>query len=113
MNLSNENITEDPPLKIPNKIFKNNGDLTFTDMSADWGFTEEDISMGMALADLNNNGTLDVIMIRMDAEAAIYRKLIEKPGIAVTLNGKSTNTGAIGSIIELSGGPVIKGKELF
>lgn len=113
MNRSDEDITGYPPLKIPNKIFRNNGDLTFTDMSADWGFTADDISMGMALADLNNNGTLDVIMNRMDEEAAIYRNISEKPRIAVTLKGKSPNTGAIGATIELSGGPVIQEKELF
>lgn len=113
MNRSDEDITGYPPLKIPNKIFKNNVDLTFTDMSAEWGFTEEDISMGMALADLNNNGTLDVIVNRMDEEAAIYRNVTEKPRIAVTLKGMSPNTGAIGATIVLSGGPVIQSKELF
>src|SRR5690625_1941220 len=56
---------------------------------------------------------MDVIMSRMDAEAAIYRNVTEKPRVAVTLNGKSPNTGAIGAIIELSGGPVIQSKELF
>src|SRR5690625_7907014 len=52
-------------------------------------------------------------MNRMDAEAAIYRNVTEKPRIAVTLNGKSPNTGATGAITELSGGPVIQSKELF
>lgn len=113
MNRSGEGITGYPRLALQNKIFRNNQDLTFTEMSSEWGFTEEDITMGMALADLNNNGTLDVIMNRMDDEAAIYQNLTEKPRIAISLKGNPPNTGAIGAKIELTGGPAAQSKELF
>src|SRR5699024_6912528 len=33
-----------PPLKLNNKIFKNNGNLTFTDVSTKWGFSQKDVS---------------------------------------------------------------------
>src|SRR5690625_7051312 len=69
--------------------------------------------MGMALAYLNIIGILDVIVIRMDEEAAIYRNVTEMLRIAVTLKGMSPNPGAIGATIVLSGGPVIQSKELF
>ena len=43
-----------PPLKLPNVAFRNNGDLTFTDVSTTWRFgLEDDISHGMATADLD------------------------------------------------------------
>lgn len=113
MSRSGEDITGYPPLALPNRIFRNNRDLTFSDVSSDWGFEDDDITMGMALADLNNNGTLDVIMNRMDDEAVIYQNITEKSRIAVSLKGSAPNTGAIGAKIELLGGPVAQSKELF
>jgi len=89
-----------------NRAFQNNGDLTFTDRSTAWGFTEEDISHGMAMADLDNDGALDVIINRLNREAVIYRNTSGSPRIAVRLKGQGPNTQAIGSKVVLEGGPV-------
>ncbi len=105
-------ILEYPELKLSNKIFRNHGDLTFSDVSEEWGFGAEDISLGMALADLNNNGTPDVIINRLNEEAVIYQNRTNAPRIAVRLKGISPNTGGIGAKIELKGGPVLQSKEM-
>ena len=101
-----------PVLNLGNQLFQNNGDLTFTDVSRDWGFTIDDISMGMAAADLNNNGTLDLIFNRFNDDAVIYENRTNNPRIAVRLAGKSPNTAGIGAKIELTGGPVTQQKEM-
>jgi len=88
-----------------NRIFRNNGDLTFTDVSDEWGFTEKDISLGIALADLDGNGILDVISSRMNDEPAIFKNKARGSRIAVRLKGKSPNTQAIGAKLKLTGGP--------
>jgi enediyne biosynthesis protein E4 len=95
-----------------NRLLRNNADLTFTDVSSDWGFTDIDISHGMAVADLNNDGTLDVIVNRMNKPAVIYENRSRKPRIAVRLKGKSPNTQAIGAKVELKGGPADQQKEI-
>lgn len=100
-----------PLLKLENRIFRNNGDLTFTDVSREWGFDIEDISHGMALADLNNDGGLDLIINRLDEEAAIYENRTNAARIAVRLRGE-TNTLGIGAKIRLDGGPVVQSKEM-
>ncbi len=95
-----------PELRQANMGFKNNGNLTFTDASSDWGFSGDDISLGMAVADLNNDGLLDLAVSRMDDEGVVYRNTASAPRIAVRLKGASPNTQAIGAKIELQGGPV-------
>lgn len=107
------------PLKLPNRILRNNGTRagsgevpTFTDVSHDWGFTAPDVSQGMALADLNNDGAPDVILNRMNEEAAIYENRTRAPRIAVRLRGKVPNTQALGAKVELTGGPVHQSKQI-
>jgi len=109
--ISNESSSElslllHPELRQANKGFKNNGDLTFSDASSDWGFSSSDISHGMAIADFNNDGLLDLAVSRMDDEGVVYRNTASAPRIAVRLKGKTPNTQAIGAKLELRGGPV-------
>ncbi|RYF87354.1 MAG: VCBS repeat-containing protein, partial [Chitinophagaceae bacterium] len=42
-----------PSNKLENYLFRNNGDLTFNDVSKDWGFSTPSISNGAAYADLD------------------------------------------------------------
>ncbi len=93
-----------------NTAFKNNGDLTFSNVSTEWGFEDLDISHGFAVADLNNNGYPDLVINRLGAEAAIFMNRSNKPRIAIRLTGDVPNTGGIGSKITLEGGPVTQDK---
>ncbi len=52
-----------PPLPLNNIMLKNDQDLTFSDKSEEWGFTEEDISLGVAIADLDNDGDPDFVTL--------------------------------------------------
>lgn len=106
-------VMDYPLLKTRNKIFRNNGDLTFTDVSSEWGFETIDISHGMAMADLNNNGVMDLIINRMDERALIYENRTNAPRIAVRLNGETPNTFGIGANVSLIGGPVDQSKQIF
>ncbi|MFO7847240.1 MAG: FG-GAP-like repeat-containing protein [Balneolaceae bacterium] len=100
------------PLDKANRILRNNGDNTFTDITHDWGLGEKDVSHGMVFADLNNNGVHDVILNRMNREAIILENTTNAPRVAVRLKGKSSNTQAVGAKIELTGGPVHQQKEV-
>ena len=51
-----------PVVKKPNYSFKNNGDLTFSDKSSDWGLGIDSFSNGAAYADLDKDGDLDYII---------------------------------------------------
>ena len=54
-------------------IFKNNGDLTFTDKVEEWGFSKTTIACGSAYADLDNDGDLDLITNNTNEAAGIYQ----------------------------------------
>jgi len=96
-----------PPLKLPNVAFRNNGDLTFTDMSTAWRFgLEDDISHGMATADLDGDGDLDVVVNRLDAPALVLRNDATAPRVLVRLAGEGANTRAVGATVHVLDGPV-------
>src|SRR5256714_300333 len=58
--------------KLRNYLFRNNGDLTVSDVSASWGMTQPGYSYGAAYVDLNNDGKLDLVVNNIDAPASIY-----------------------------------------
>jgi hypothetical protein len=102
-----------PEYLTPNVAFKNNGDLTFTDMSDRWGFTEPDIASGTGVADFDLDGDLDLATNRLDDPAGIYRNEATAARIAVRLRGLPPNTQGIGAKIRLLGGPVTQKKEVI
>jgi hypothetical protein len=101
-----DGILQFPYLKLPDKAYKNNGDSTFSDESKKWGFHGKDVSQGMALTDLNNDGTLDLVTNRMNQSAGVYKNTTGKPRIAVRLIGAAPNTQAIGARVVLKGPPI-------
>jgi hypothetical protein len=94
-----------PRFSTPNLAFRNRGDLTFEEVGRAWGFDLAAISHGMALADLDNDGDLDVAVNNFNAPASVYRNNSPAPRISVRLKGRAPNTRGIGARIKVLGGP--------
>ena len=62
-----------PIEKLPNFIFKNNGDLTFTKKTKEWGMNLPTLSNGAAYADLDLDGDLELIVNNIDDYAHVYQ----------------------------------------
>ena len=64
-----------PSYEVPNYVFRNNGDLTFTDETKRWGMDQPSYSYGAAYVDLDNDGKLDLVVNNMDGPAFIYQNV--------------------------------------
>jgi hypothetical protein len=93
---------EFPRLAARSMALRNKGDLTFVDMSQAWGIgTETAISQGIALADLDGDGALDIVATRLDEPAVIYHNEAGAPRVAVRLKGRAPNTRGIGAKVTI------------
>jgi len=96
----NRESAEFPPLRTANVAFRNGHDLAFQNVSTAWGFgVDSAISQGMALADLDGDGALDVVVTRLDAPSVVYRNTSGAPRVSVRLRGAAANTQGIGALV--------------
>src|SRR5205823_4260682 len=102
-----------PPLRTPNYAFRNRGDRTFEEVGRAWGFDSTQVSHAIALADLDNDGDLDVIVNCLNAPPLVYRNDAGAPRVGIRLKGKAPNTYGIGAKIKVLGGPVVKTQEIM
>ena len=94
-----------PQIKIPNKIFRNEGALQFRDMKDEVQGDVPTFSNGAIYADLDGDGDLDIVVNNIDDPVLIYENksndVKKKKFINFKLKGSPNNINAIGSKIIL------------
>lgn len=107
-----EMLDEIPVVKIHNFVFRNNGDLRFTDMTSAWGMEEPTFSNGAVYADLDLDGDLDIVVNNINDPAGIYENRVaaeQKNGfLQITLTGPERNKQALGATVTLYQGSNIQ-----
>ncbi|RRB04710.1 VCBS repeat-containing protein [Larkinella rosea] len=116
-NIKRQNILElvykIPASDVSNYAFKNNGDLTFSDVSRAWGMNQPSNSNGAVYADLDNDGDLDLVINNLNKPAFIYRNeadsRLKNHYLRVKLQGTGANGFGLGTKVTL----YQKGKQQF
>jgi len=92
-----------PASNVNNYIYKNNGNLSFTNKVMEWGLNIPSNSNGAAYADLDNDGDLDLVVNNINLAAFVYENKSDKKAknqfLKVKLQGSGQNTQGIGAKI--------------
>lgn len=103
-------LTDPIPVNpIANFAFRNLGDLKFENAAEEWGLGEPIHSNGSAYGDLNNDGTLDLVINNVNKPAQIFKNAgktfyPDRHSLQFKLVGKGKNTAAIGTQIQVKAG---------
>lgn len=106
-----------PEIPLAHYAFRNKGEVSFEDVSQNWGLHDESYANGAAYADFDNDGDLDLAVNNVDGEAYVYRNQTReheptKHYISVSLQGDSLNRQGLGTTITLWAGGAMQYSEL-
>ncbi len=91
-------------------LYHNRGDGTFDEVAGQFGppLTEERVSRGLAVGDLDNDGRLDVVINDLDGSPQLLHNELAGAGhwLIVKLTGKRPNTDAVGALVKVKAGPL-------
>ena len=91
---------EVPPRRERNIALRNQGDLDFHSEGQAWGLDAESISFGAALADLDRDGDLDIVVSNIDDPASILRNDSDQGhAVVIRLVGATANRFGLGATV--------------
>jgi hypothetical protein len=98
-------IEKIPATVLKNYIFKNNGNLTFTNVTDSWGDEVPSLSNGTAYADLDNDGDMDLVVNNINDYPFVYRNNSSERKLnhflKIRLDGIGLNKGGIGAKVQV------------
>ena len=110
-------IEQLPSAKLVNYAFQNRGDMTFKDVSENWGIKEASCSNGAAYVDLDNDGDLDLLVNNVNQPAFVYENLSQESQVnnylRIKLKGKQGNLDGIGATVKISTATSVQYSEHF
>ncbi len=100
----------------PPQLFVNRGDGTFRDVAAaaGGGFAQPRIGRGLAYADFDRDGDLDLLMTTNNGPACLFRndQLEGNRGVRIRLVGTKSNRDAIGASVRIFHGGTSQSRQV-
>lgn len=100
-------LDEIPAVKRKNYAYRNNGNLSFTNVTDEWNITKPTFSNGAAYGDLDNDGDLDYVVNNINDAASVFRnnssdlKENKNNYLRIKLKGDTTNAAALGAFVKI------------
>jgi enediyne biosynthesis protein E4 len=103
-----------PSEKIDNFMYKNKGNLNFEQVNKQWGIEYEGFSNGVAYADLDNDGDLEVITNNIDDYATVFENTSSKSNnyLKIKFKGNTKNSQGLGNRVYIKTGNQTQMQEL-
>jgi enediyne biosynthesis protein E4 len=94
-----------PSSGVKNYLYRNKGDLSFENVSQQWGMDMVSLSHGAAYADLDNDGDLDLVVNNTNKNAFVWQNHAEDKKnnyLKIQLTGNGGNTFGMGAKVIVS-----------
>lgn len=103
--------------KLGNYMYRNLKDLGFQNLNSDWGLDQPSFSNGASMADLDNDGDLDLIVNNIDHPAFVYKnnstESEESNFLHIEFSGPMANPNGLGCKVQLEIEGTIQMQENF
>lgn len=94
-----------PVLEETNLAYRNLDGIRFESAGVPWGLNKLGVSFGAAFADLDRNGSLDLVLSNFKEPPSVYRGLESEESRAfIELRGNESNHFGVGARVEVSAG---------
>ncbi|MEO6038808.1 MAG: VCBS repeat-containing protein, partial [Saprospiraceae bacterium] len=98
-------IEKMPAGAVPNYGYRNQQDLSFEDVSQNWGLAQRGCSNGAVYADLDNDGDLDLVTNNLNAPASVLRNNTTGANwLQIKFQGTGKNPFGIGAAVKIWAG---------
>ncbi|HOX83072.1 MAG TPA: FG-GAP-like repeat-containing protein [Chryseolinea sp.] len=112
-----ELVSKMPSTKTSDYLFRNNGDMTFSNNTKKFGLDLPNLSFGAAYADLDNDGDLDLITNNTNEKASIWLNHSDTNNsnhyLQIQLQGPASNPLGIGAKVFIVTGKSMQLQEQF
>lgn len=98
-------LSQIPQVKLHNYAFKNNGNITFDNVTDSWGLSTPSFSNGGIYADLDNDGDMDMVVNNINDAAFVYKNTLmdnektKQNYLTLLLRGDTKNPDGLGAWI--------------
>lgn len=101
-----EMLMQMPVVKVSNYVYRNNGQLQFEDMTKAWGLDFDSFGAGMASADLDRDGDIDIVINNTNEAASLLENTAAQQKekqhyIQISLKGEERNAAGLGAWISI------------